>query len=118
MRNNGVPGAPLRCTLNTFAPGPLIVRALLIKSSPLVRLIVVMSGAKLIVSEFDAVAMACRRVQVAPGQLPPASAALFTVIVAASADAAKSSAEMNPASDIRDRQRDVFIFRSVAETGR
>ncbi|PZR76213.1 MAG: hypothetical protein DLM52_06420 [Chthoniobacterales bacterium] len=41
--------------------------------------------AKLIVSPEAAVAIACRRVQVVPGQVPPESPLLLTVIVAARA---------------------------------
>ena len=42
----------------------------------------VMPAAKLIMSPDDAVAIACLSVQVAPGQVPPASLSLFTVNVA------------------------------------
>ena len=40
LKMRKLPAAALRCTLNRFAPGPLIVRFLLISNSPLVRLIV------------------------------------------------------------------------------
>src|SRR5258708_38338628 len=81
MRKFGVLDAALRCTLNRFAPGPLIVRFLLINNSSLVSVIVVRLAAKLIVSPRAAVAIACRSVQAVPGQVQPASAPLFTVIV-------------------------------------
>ena len=48
----------LRSTVNKFAPGPLIVRDLLINSSPLVRLIGLTTlGAKVIVSPPQALAI-------------------------------------------------------------
>ena len=86
----------LRCTVNTFAPGPLMVRFLLINNSPLVKVMVVIPTAKLIVSPVDALRIACRSV---PGQL---SAALVTVRVAAcAATALKSRALINPARRLR-----------------
>src|SRR6202040_2235614 len=50
MPNLGIPGPMLlRCTVNRLAPGPLIVRFLLIDNVALVRLTVVRPAAKLIV---------------------------------------------------------------------
>src|SRR5712691_11081062 len=50
MPNLGIPGPMLlRWTVNRLAPGPLIVRSLLINNAALVRLIVVRPAAKLIV---------------------------------------------------------------------
>src|ERR1043165_6699134 len=90
MWNAAVPGAALRRTVNRFAPGPLIVTFLSINNSPLVRLIDVRPGAKLIVSPDVVVAIAARSVQFALGQLPPESAELFTVTLAASTTGARS----------------------------
>ncbi|PYU02338.1 MAG: hypothetical protein DMG38_00685 [Acidobacteria bacterium] len=67
------------------APGPLIVRFLLIKSSPLVRVMVPVTP-KLIVSPDDALAIESRS---EPG---PLSARLVTVIVAAKAGRALKTA--------------------------
>jgi len=69
--------APLRCTVNRFAPGPVIVRFLLINNSADVSVIVLLAAReKLIVSPDTAAAMASRNVQFAPGHDPPPSAAL------------------------------------------
>ena len=95
MRKSGVPGAVLRCTLNRFAPGPLIVRYLLISNSPLVSVIVLFAGnRKVIVSPETELETASRNVHLVAVQLPvPSSAALFTNKVAASAGAAMSMAK-------------------------
>src|SRR5438067_2665930 len=82
MRNPGASaGIPsvLRRTVNRFAPGPLIVRFLLISNSPLVRLIVLRPAAKLMVSPDAASRIACRNVP------PPLSPPLVTMMVAACA---------------------------------
>src|SRR5437763_5493150 len=90
----------LRCTVNRLAPGPEIVRFLLINNSSLVRVIVVRPAAKLIVSLEAAAAMACRSVQPAPGHVPPASAVLFTVMVAAGAAAAARASNAIKAAQV------------------
>src|SRR6266567_2952430 len=78
---------PLR--VKRFAPGPLIVRFLLIDNSPLVRLIILFAGKeKLIVSPgdaaADALAMASRNVHLLAVHVPvPSSRMLFTVHVVA-----------------------------------
>ena len=110
MRNSGVPPAALRCTVNRFAPGPLIFRFLSMNNSAVVSVIALFAGReKLIVSPEIAVAIAWRSEQSAPGQVPPASAVLVTVKLAASADTAMRRAEIKPASEVRYRQRDFFI---------
>src|SRR2546422_860539 len=59
IRKSGVPAKRLRWTVNRFAPGPLIVRFLLITNSSLNSLIVLFAGRlKLIVSPDAAVAIA------------------------------------------------------------
>ncbi len=77
MRNCGVPPALLRCTVNTLAPGPVIVRSLLINNSALVSVIVVRPEAKLIVSPDAASRIACR------SEPAPLSLVLVTVMVVA-----------------------------------
>src|SRR5947207_393048 len=68
LKMRKLPADPLRCTLNRFAPGPLIVRFLSTNNSALVSAIVLLAGReKLIVSLDDARRMACRSVQSAPG---------------------------------------------------
>jgi hypothetical protein len=57
----------LRAMVNTFAPGPAIVRLLAIASSPLVNVMVDRPGAKSIVSPAVAAAIAWRSVQLVPG---------------------------------------------------
>src|SRR5437762_3866617 len=101
MRKSSVPDAALRWTLNRFAPGPVIVRFLLINNSALVSVIVIRPAEKLIVSPLAAVAIACRSVQLAPGQVPPASAALFTISVAARPPDALHASAAKQANRIR-----------------
>src|SRR5215212_9709259 len=101
IRKSPTPPAE-RWTVNRFAPGPLMVRFLLINKSPLVSVIAARSGAKLIVSPETAVAIAWRRVQLAPGQVPPASAVLVTVI-AAGAEIAANKAAMMAVAEQRER---------------
>src|SRR2546423_12701296 len=60
-----------------------------------------MPAAKLIVSPDVATEIACRSVQLAPGQVPPASAALFTVSVAARPPDALHASAAKPANRIR-----------------
>jgi hypothetical protein len=112
MWKAAVPGAALRRTVNRFAPGPLIVTFLSINNSPLVRLIEVRPGAKLIVSPDVVVAIASRSVQLAPGQLPPESAELFTVKLAASTPGARSRAKMSPAKESRYRRCDFVMAKN------
>jgi hypothetical protein len=64
------------------------------------------------VSPESATKVACRKVQVAPAQVPPASALLLTVIVAERADTATSEARMNAMSEVRYRERDCFISKT------
>src|SRR5512147_2773939 len=73
MRKLGVPPTALRCTVNRFGPGPLIVRRLLIDNSALVSVIGEIPPAKSIVSPAAASRMACRSVPA------PLSALLVTV---------------------------------------
>jgi hypothetical protein len=77
MRKAGVPGETLRCTLNTFAPGPLIVSHLSINNSPLVRLISPLTfAAKVIVLPAQTLAMTARSESV------PLSLLLLTIRLA------------------------------------
>src|SRR5215211_8552399 len=80
IRNGGA--LVLRCTACWLAPGPVIVRFLLITNSPLVRLTAVTLGAKLMVSPGDAKLIA-RRKEPAPLSFP-----FVTVSVPASASVA------------------------------
>ena len=75
IRNAGA--LVLRCTVRRPAPGPVIVRFLLITNSPLVRVTAVRHGAKLIVSPDEALRIACRN-EPAPMSFP-----FVTVMVAA-----------------------------------
>ena len=86
----------------------MIVRLLLINNTPLVSVIaVVFTGKeKLIVSPGATVTMACRSVQSAPGQVPPASAVLLTVRVAADVEATSARKTIKPRRSVR-----VFISR-------
>jgi hypothetical protein len=80
MLKLGMPPAVLRRTVNTFAPGPLIVRFLLINNSPLVSVIVPLME-KLIVSLAADSDIRCR------SDSGPVSLRLFTVRVVAKSGA-------------------------------
>ena len=67
MRKTDVPAALLRRTLNRFAPGPLIVRLLLISNSPFVSVIVVRFEAGAIVVPEAASLIALRSDPAGPG---------------------------------------------------
>ncbi len=87
MRKLGVPPAALRCTVNRSAPGPLIVRLLLINNSALVSVIAVSPPAKSIVSPAAASRIACRSVPA------PLSALLVTVRANAEFGTTKSASK-------------------------
>src|SRR4051812_33290827 len=88
IRKLGVPDAALRWTERRLAPGPMIVRFLLRSSSSLVRVIAERRASNTIVPPAAAFTIAWRKVQVGPGQDPPESALLLTVVVAAPAETA------------------------------